>query len=68
MASALRERDDLKQQLEETTPTQAMPTNQDDEISALKETVAQLQKEKATPTSSAVTVDIEKELEDKSVS
>ena len=67
MASALRERDHLKQQLE-TTPTQATPTNQDDEISALKETVAQLQKEKATPTSSAVTVDIEKELEDKSVS
>ena len=65
---ALGERDELKRQLE-ATPTSATPTPEGDDVAALREMVSELQMkllEKETGSSTA-DLDMEKELEEKSV-
>lgn len=78
VSGALGERDELKRQLEETTPTSATPTtshSNDDDVVSLQETVAKLQvqlleKETASSTTTTPTTatDVEKELEERGVS
>ena len=69
-AGALSERDELKKQLEAVPTVGTTPTPQSNDVIALQETVAELQEKllEKDASSSSGNADMERELEEKSVS